>query len=136
MKTLDIYLFFAGKCEEALTFYKQCLNGEITMFKRFKDEPTLDVPAEYADHVMHAEFKAGDLFFMASDGMPGQSHKLGDNIHLNIQCDSIEQQDRIFQALAKGGTVSKALEETFWGSRFGMLTDQYGIHWMLSCDLQ
>lgn len=136
MKALNVYLFFSGNCEEAVNFYKHCLDGEITLLKHFKDGgDEMKVPDEYADKVMHAELKAGDIVLVASDGMPNHTPTTGDNIHLSIHCDNAGEQDQLFQRLSEGGKIIMPLNETFWGSRFGMLTDRYGIHWMLSCEL-
>ena len=135
MKQLTPYLFFSGQCEEALKFYKDCLGGEIVKIQRFKDSP-VNVPDEYKSKIMHAEFKVDELFFMASDGMPDKPEVSGDNIFLSMQFTSKEEQERVFKALTKGGTILMPLEKTFWGSTFGQLKDRFGINWMLKCSLQ
>jgi PhnB protein len=132
MKTLNPYIDFSGKCREALEFYKQCLNGEIVMVQTFGEAP---VNAEEKDksRIMHSEFKAEGVHFMASDGMTGRKAKAGDNISLTIHFTDEKEQEKVFKALAEGGKVTQPLEDTFWGARFGMLVDGYGIHWMLNC---
>lgn len=132
MKSLNPYINFSGKCREALDFYKQCLNGEIQALSTFADAPG-GTDEKFKDNVMHSEFRADGIFFMATDGMPGKEAVVGDNIMLTIQLNDEQEQTRIFDALSRGGKVTQPLEDTFWGSRFGMLVDRYGIHWMLDC---
>jgi len=134
MNKQSVYLFFQGVCEEALQFYEKCFNGKTLMMMRFKDAPDHQYPEAYANKIMHAEFKAKGLEFMASDGMPGEEVTQGDQIHLALDCESTFEQDNIFEALSEGAEVCMPLNDTFWGARFGMLTDKYGIHWMLNYD--
>lgn len=130
--TLDVYLNFPdGRCEEALKFYAEILGGDIVSMQRFGEGP-MEVPEGAQNHVMHAEFKAGEVFFLASDTMPGQPIVRGNNMSLTISMDNEAEQKKAFDALAEGGTVTMPLEKTFWGAYFGMLTDKFGINWMLS----
>ncbi len=138
MKILNPYINFSGRCREALTFYEQCLGGEITVLLTFADMPRQDggkdVPTDAKDMVMHAELRAENIHLMATDGMPGQDAAHGNNITLNITFNELQEQDKVFNGLSHGGTVIQPLQDAFWGSRFGMLVDQFGIHWMLTCD--
>lgn len=135
MKSLNVYLFFAGRCEEALTFYKECLGGEVISMQTFGDGP-MKVDESQKDKVMHAEFRADDIFFMASDGM-GDGEKIdGNSVTLSINLDDETEQEKIFKKLSDGGEVTMELQDTFWGARFGQLTDKFGINWMLNCDKQ
>ena len=84
------------------------------------------------DKVMHAEFKTDGLFFMASDGQVGGDFTKGNNMHLNVQLDSVEEQSVLFEKLSENGSVTMPLQQTFWDARFGMLTDKFGIQWMLN----
>jgi len=131
MKQLNVYLCFPGTCEEALNFYKNALGGDIVSIQRFGDSP---VDASEADkqRIMHAEFKADGIYFMASDSMPGQPTRPGDMVSLSINLTDAAEQERIFNRLSEDGTVGMPLQETFWGAFFGMVTDKYGIHWMLN----
>ena len=135
MKTLNAYLFFPGTCEEALNFYQTSIGGEIASLMRFSDAP-MPVAEENAQRVMHAEFRSGDLYFMASDGMPGDDVTPGNSVQLSLNFDDTAEQETVFNSLADGGSVEMALDNTFWGARFGILTDRYGIRWMLNCDLK
>lgn len=135
MKTLQVYLFFAGDCEEALNFYKESLGGEIISIQKFGDGP-MEVEDSQKDKVMHAEFRADEVYFMASDGMEDQEKINGNAITLSINLDNEKEQENIFKKLSEGGTVTMELQDTFWGARFGQLTDKFGINWMLNCDKQ
>lgn len=130
---LEPYLFFHGRCEEALKFYKQCLHGEIVDISRFAGSPMAEkVDADYRDKVMHASFVAGDVKFMASDGQPGPAPHGEDDIALSLATSDADEGERVFNALAEGGQVSMPLQQAFWGGRFGSLTDRFGIQWMVS----
>lgn len=134
MKTLNPYINFSGKCEEALQFYKECFDGEIIAMKTFGECPD-EMPEELKSKIMHAEFKAEEIHFMATD-RPSCNNSIGNNITLSIQLTDEDEQTKIFNSLAKSGTVTMLLENTFWGARFGMLTDQFDINWMLNCQNQ
>ena len=132
MKSLNPYLAFAGNCEEALDFYKDCLGGDITMKMTFGQSP-MPVDDSHKDKIMHAEFKAGDVQFMASDGMPGFQVNPGNNVTMSLNFSDQNEQESTFNNLANGGNVTMPLQDTFWGAKFGMLTDKYGINWMFNC---
>lgn len=130
---LEPYLFFHGRCEEALNFYKDCLHGEIVGINRFAGSPMeSQVDPSYKDKVMHASFVAGDVKFMASDGQPGARPDGEDDIALSLSTNDAGEGERVFAALAEGGKVRMPLEEAFWGGRFGSLTDRFGVQWMVS----
>ena len=135
MKNSQVYLFFSGHCEEALHFYQGCFDGEITRLSRFKEGNLPNVPAHYEDKIMHAEFTSKYIDFMASDGQIDQTI-VGNNIQLSLGFDSTEEQAAVFKKLVQGGDITMPLEDTFWGARFGMLKDKFGIHWMLNCELK
>jgi PhnB protein len=86
--------------------------------------------------VLHARLEAGAATIMASDTMPGAPYLIGNNVHLNIDCENVEELERLFAALGRGGTVTMPLANQFWGARFGMLTDKFGMSWMFNCELQ
>jgi len=89
---------------------------------------------EHADNIIHAEVKSEDIQFFASDGMPGFVAQGGNMVTLSINLEDIAEEERIFNALSVGGTVTMALNDTFWGARFGMLVDKFGVPWMLNCE--
>ena len=127
MKGLQPYLNFDGTTRAAMTFYQQCLGGQLEM-QTFAEGHQGD-----SDGVMHARLATGPLVIMASDRMKEHPFVQGTNVYLNIDCESVEEIDRLFGALGAGGTVSMPLQDTFWGARFGMLTDPFGINWMFNC---
>lgn len=132
MRVLIPHLAFAGTCEEALNFYKNCFDGKISALNRYKDSP-MEVPEEFKHKIMHSEFKAAGITFLAADLMPNQPLSHGNSVQLNINMDDAKEQASIFNKLAVGGTVLMSLQDTFWGARFGMLTDSFGISWMMNC---
>ncbi len=131
MKQVVPYFNFSGKCREALEFYAQALGGEISGIQTFGDSP-MDVPEEMSNLIMHAEFKADGIFFMASDGNGPKPASSGDQISLSLQVTDLEEQQRMFDALKEGGTVLMDMQDTFWDARFGMLKDKFGVQWMLN----
>lgn len=136
MKNLNVYLTFDGTCEAALNFYRDCFGGEIVSMQRFGDVPGGDMPPGSEQRVMHAEFRAENVYLMASDGMPDQPPSAGTNTWLSVGLEDKAEQHDIFAKLSAGGQVVMALEETFWGAEFGMLTDRYGINWMFNRELK
>ncbi len=128
------YVFFGGRCEEALQFYTKALGAKVEMVMRFNESPEPPppgaVPPGYENKVMHASFQVGESTLMASDGCEEGSSFGGFSLSLSV-ADAAEA-DRVFAALAEGGKVGMPLGETFWSPRFGMLTDRFGIGWMVS----
>lgn len=131
--SLNPYLMFNGTCREAMTFYKETLNGELEIMP-FEGSP-VEVPEDYKVKVLHATLKFGDAVIMASDGMPGQTISQGDSLHLSIDAPNLVIAEQIFKNLSEDGKITMPFEKTFWGAKFGMLTDKFGIHWMVNCDL-
>lgn len=128
------YLFFDGRCEEAIGFYCQALGAEVTMLMRFKDSPEPQqpgmVPPGAEDKVMHASLRIGDTAVMASDGRClGQPAFQGFALSLTAADDA--EAERLFAALADGGQVQMPLSKTFFSSRFGMVADRFGVGWMV-----
>ena len=128
------YLFFDGKCEEALAFYRRALGAEVAMFLRFKDgpEPTAPgmVPAGSEEKVMHASFRIGETVVMASDGRCGGRPSF-QGFSLSLTAANDADADRLFAALADGGQVQMPLAKTFFSPRFGMVADRFGVSWMI-----
>jgi PhnB protein len=130
-RLLQPYLFFDGRCEEALDFYRQALGAEVTALMRFKDspEPTMCAPAS-ENKVMHANVRIGETTIMASDGRcGGQPSFQGFALSLSVPTEA--EADRFFGALAKGGQVQMPLTKTFFSPRFGMVADKFGVMWMV-----
>ena len=129
------YLFFNGRCEEAIDFYKKALGAEVTMLMRFKDSPEPPppgaVPPGSENKIMHATLRIGDAVVMASDGRcTGNTNFQG--FSLSLAVPDAATTDRLFAALAEGGQVQMPVSKTFWSPRFGMVTDRFGVGWMIS----
>ncbi|HEY1142294.1 MAG TPA: VOC family protein [Lysobacter sp.] len=134
---LNAYLVFNGNCEEAFTFYAQCLRAEIAMLQRFGDTPGCeDLPASVRDKVMHVRLQAGDQVLMASDNHPDHPYEGIKGCSIALAVDREAEAERIFGELALGGTVTMPMQETFWAKRFGMLTDRFGVPWMINGAMQ
>ncbi|HEX6335249.1 MAG TPA: VOC family protein [Flavisolibacter sp.] len=132
------YIIFNGNCEEALNFYAKAFGGEVGSMMRFSDAPP-DVQGMSNDNnlVMHATFQAKGLMFMASDSgqtAPSAQGGGGGMVHLSINFDNAGELDNVFAKLSEGGNVTMPLQDTFWGARFGMLTDRFGVNWMFNHD--
>jgi PhnB protein len=130
MKDLTAYLNFDGNCRQAMKFYERCLGGELYMMPL--SETPGDHPKEAKDRIMHARLAKGSASLMASDTMPGMPFTPGNNVSLAIGCESLQETEKLFAALGENGKVTMPLQDTFWGARFGMLIDQFGIHWMFN----
>jgi PhnB protein len=130
MKEIAIYLNFDGNCREAMTFYAKCFGGELEL-RSFSEMPG-DHPPELKDRIMHARVTKGGTVLMASDTTPGAQFNAGNNFAISIQFNGEEEIESHFAALGEGGKVTMPLADQFWGARFGMLTDRFGIRWMLS----
>lgn len=130
------YLFFRGRCEEALAFYATAIGAEIEMLMRYSDSPE-PMPADrlapgFENKVMHVSFRIGDTVIMASDGCggPDETGKF-DGFSLSLTVATEAEADKHFAALAEGGEITMPLSPTFWSPKFGMLTDRFGIGWMI-----
>jgi PhnB protein len=132
MNAINVYLNFNGNCREAMTFYAECL-GTKAEIMGFADAPG-DHPAEFKDKVMHAKIGEGQKVIMASDFDPRQKWQPGTNFAVCMNCDSLEEIERLYAALSEKGNKTMPLQDTFWGTRFGMLTDQFGVNWMFNFD--
>ncbi|MBV6494977.1 MAG: VOC family protein [Acidobacteria bacterium ACB1] len=127
------YLSFNGNCEEAINFYKEALDGEILFMQRYGESPMAGMTGD--DKVMHCTLKIGDTHIMASDNPPNMASTPGNNISLAIGLNDKDIARKFFDNLAKDGNVTMPLDKTFWAEAFGMLTDKFGINWMINCDV-
>ena len=127
------YLFFGGRCEEALAFYGKALGAKVDMVMRFNESPD-PVPAGmlkpgFEKKVMHSQFQVAGNTLMASDGCePGATFS---GVSLSLSVPTVAEADRAFAALSEGGKVGMPMGKTFWSPRFGMVTDKFGIGWMV-----
>jgi PhnB protein len=128
------YLFFDGRCEEAVEFYRRVLGAEVTMLMRFKDSPEppeqgMVVPGA-EDKVMHASLRIGDATLLASDGRC-QGRPAFQGFALSLTAPDEAAAERLFASLAEGGEVQMPLAKTFFAARFGMVADRFGVSWMI-----
>jgi len=132
---LITYLTFAGNCEEAMNFYKDALGAEIILFSRMGDSP-MEIPENLKGKIMHARMQIGENELYMSDTFDPSSLNPGNNVSLSIQVDDTVQLEKLFNSLSEGGKVTMPLADAFWGARFGMFVDKFGIHWMFNCELK
>jgi PhnB protein len=131
---IQSYLFFDGRCEEAIEYYRKALGAEVTMLLRFQDSPEPPqpgmVPPGSGNKVMHSSFRIGETTVMASDGhCQGKPSFQGFSLSLTVPNEA--EADRKFAALADGGQVRMPLAKTFFSPRFGMVADRFGVSWMV-----
>jgi PhnB protein len=131
---LNAYLNFDGCCEAAFKFYEKVLGGKIEAMVRHAGTPAEEyVPAEWRDKIMHARLVVSDQVLMGSDAPPAHHEKVG-GFSVAIGIKDPAEAERIFHALADGGTVRLPIQPTFWAARFGMLVDKFGTPWMINCE--
>lgn len=128
------YLFFDGRCEEAIAFYQGAVGAEVLMLMRYADAPDPPPPGMVApgseNKVMHASLRIGDSEIMASDGSCG-GKPMFQGVSLSLAVASEAEADRLFKALAEGGQVQMPIGKTFFSQRFGMVADRFGVSWMV-----
>lgn len=125
------YLFFDGRCEEAIDFYKQAVGAKVEMIMRWQDSPDKSMcTPENAQKVMHAQFNIGDTVVLGSDGRNTGNPKF-EGFALALSGKDEAEVDRLFGALSEGGKVTMPLTKTFFSPKFGMLSDKFGVNWML-----
>lgn len=141
MATTNTYLNFNGNCEEAFNFYKSAFGGEFTFIGRFGSMPESEdykVPESDKEKIMHVSLPIGKSILMGSDtgGDWAPSFVQGNNFSVSITAESKQEADTLFYALSVGGKITMPMADTFWGDYFGMFTDKFGIHWMMSFNEQ
>ena len=134
MKAINITILFDGQAEAAFNFYKSVFGGDFSIVQRMKDMP--DAPPMLADErekILHMAFPIGSAVLMGMDMPAGRGTvNTGNNFMVTLDTSSEEETTRLFNGLSEGGTVMMPVEHQFWGAFFGMLTDKFGIQWMLS----
>lgn len=133
---IEPYLFFNGRCEEALAFYREALGANVTMMMRFSESPEqcdTPLPAGWEQKIMHAAMTIGGTVVMASDGM-GQEGLQFAGFSLSLSLNDEETAKRLFDQLSKEGQVNMPLGPTFWSPCFGMVVDRFGIGWMIGVE--
>jgi PhnB protein len=133
MEAIIPYLNFNGNAAEALAFYSKALDGKILHQQTFGESSMLHAP-EMKDKIMHASFQADKLSFMVSDCSPEMAVNTGGQVSLSLNFLDEPSIDKTFAALSEGSKITMELQDTFWGAKFGMLTDPFGINWMFNYD--
>lgn len=135
MQGTNTYLSFDGNCRQAVTFYAKCLGADVQIMA-FGDMPAgpegCNLPPEAKNRVAHARLTKGPIVIMASDTPPGMPLQQGNNFSINIDCESVDEAERLFKAFSENGKITMPIAETFWAERFGMLVDQFGVPWMFN----
>jgi PhnB protein len=132
---LTPYLNFDGRCLEAFEFYEKCLGGKITFKMKYGEAPmpAAQTPPGMSGKILHATFALGDQLLQGADG-PAEHYRKPQGFSIALSLSDAPQSERIFAALAEGGAVGMPIQETFWALRFGMVTDRFGIPWMINCE--
>lgn len=130
MARINAYLTFNGNCRQAMTFYQECLGGELTL--QTLGDAEEDIPVELRQVILHAVLVADSLVLMGSDMVGEKGLQRGNAVSLCLNCTSEEEIRRLYYRLSEGGQATDPLEDTFWGDLFGGLTDQFGNHWILN----
>ena len=130
---LSPYVFYSGTCEEAINHYQRILGGDVVMMSRYGDGPgSEELSADAKNLVMHARLVFEGQTLMASDAPPSMPNNGSHGFSLSLNLSDLDKAERVFNGLADGGSVTMPLQKTFWAERFGMLTDRYGIEWMIN----
>jgi PhnB protein len=131
---LNPHLTFDGRCEEAFRFYVGVLQGRIVSMLPYRVSPLADrVPAEWRDRILHATLDLGEGRLTGADVSSDQGYRTPDGFSVLLEPEDAAEAERIFARLSEGGRVGMPLQQTFWAERFGMVTDRFGIPWMLNC---
>lgn len=127
---INPYLRMDGKAEQAIKLYQSALGAKIEQMLRFAEMPGPGVPPEHKNRVMHSVLSLGTVTLMLQDTMPGTSTQPGDNVQVCLEYSDVPEMTRAFNALAVGGKVCRGLEDAFFGAKFGIITDAFGISWI------
>ena len=136
IRKLNPYLNFDGTAAKAIKLYETALGAKPENVMPWPTEPGKAPTPETKDRIMHAVLHIGDGVVMLSDSQPGVPVKAGSNMHVTLDFDDAADMARKFDALSAGGKIDMPMQDTFWGAKFGMLTDAYGIHWMFNCEVR
>ena len=134
MTQINTYLTFNGNCREAMTFYQECLGGELFLQTIGESPMANQMPPQMKESILHATLTKGALIIMASDMVSEQGLTKGNNVSLMLNCSSEEEIRTFYQNLSDGGDARHPLENTFWGALFGGFTDKFGVLWLLNFD--
>ena len=132
---LNPYIHFAGNAEEALNFYASALNGQVLQLGRYGESP-MQADEDWNNKIMHARLVFDNNLIMISDVFKGQAVSTDGNIQLSVEVENAEELENVFNKMAAEGTITMPLQDTFWGARFGMLKDRFGINWMFNHEVK
>lgn len=134
MMQINSYLTFNGNCREAMTFYRDCLDGELDL-QSIGESPMADkLPPQMKQRILHATLTKGDMVIMASDMVSEKGLIKGNSVSLMLNCSSEDEIKTLYAQLSRGGEATHPLEDTFWNALFGDLTDKFGNQWLLHFD--
>jgi PhnB protein len=136
IKQLNPYINLNGTAEQAIALYERALGARLDAIMRFSEMQGMKVAPEHANRIMHSMLSIGGGVVMVSDTLPDNPGSPGANVQICLHFDDVADMAKRFDALAEGGKVTLPPQDTFWGARFGMLTDVYGVEWMFSCELK
>jgi PhnB protein len=136
IQKLNPYLNFNGNAAAAIAFYEKALGAKVAQLMRFSDLPDMPVESQHENRVLHAELALGGGAIMLSDGRPDHPVSAGSNSHVYLHLSEVKEMQAKFEALSAGGQVSLPIQDAFWGAKFGMLTDVFGVQWMFICELK
>ena len=132
MTQIHSYLTFSGNCREAMTFYKECLGGEL-LLQTIRDSPMCDdMPPQMKDCILHSTLTKGALVLQASDMVPQTGLVKGNTVSLSLNCSSEEEINTFYEKLSADGEANHPITDTHWGAKFGTLVDKYGNNWLLN----
>lgn len=126
------YLYFNGNAKEAIVFYAEAFKGAEVQTMTYGDRPEMPESAENGDKILHSMITVGSEVFYISDSLGERETTQGSNIQINLNCDSEDEINFIYEKLSQSGAVIAPLADTFWGARFGMLKDKFGVFWSLN----
>lgn len=130
---MNTHVSFNGNCEEAFKFYEKALNGKITFMMNYEGTPAVaQVPADWRKKVIHASLDLNGGILQGCDA-PGDRYQKPQGFSVALEINDAAEAERAFKALSAGATICMPMQETFWAQRFGMLTDRFGIPWMVNC---
>lgn len=133
MTLINTYLTFGGNCREAMTFYQDCLGGELTLQTVGETPIGKKMSPQMKDYILHATLIKGALVLQATDMVPQSGLIIGNAVSLSLDCSNEEEIKNYYKKLSAQGKANHPLEDTFWGAICGDLTDKYGNHWLLNC---
>jgi PhnB protein len=136
IKTVNPYILLNGTAQAAIGFYESALGAKTESIMHFGEVPAMNAPTEQKDLIIHAVMRVGGGVIMLSDAPPNQTIPPGGNIQITLDFSDFAEMSKAFDALASGGKVVMPLADTFWGAKFGMVTDRFGVGWMLNSDMK